>query len=75
MAEQQKKSKNSNSNNKQPSNDEKKNKQKQVYFTDSLSKLSKNDRKLISKILGIVDKNVDEETAKKIQEEIKKEFS
>lgn len=75
IAEQQKKSENSNSNNKQPSNDEKKNKQKQVYFTDSLSKLSKNDRKLVSKILGIVDKIVDEETAKKIQEEIKKEFS
>ena len=70
----QKKNKNNDSKNKQTSNDEKKNKQKQVYFTDSLSKLNKNERKLVSKILGIVDRIVDEETTKKIQEEVKKEF-
>ena len=53
---------------------EEKKKPKQVYFTDSLSKLNKSDRKLVSKILSIVNKHVSEEVAKQIQENIKKEF-
>lgn len=47
---------------------------KSKYFTDSLSKLDKNKRKLIAQVMVIVSKHTDEATLNKIKAEIEKEF-
>lgn len=47
---------------------------KPKLFTDSLSKLTKSDRKLILRVLGIVGKHVSEEEMQKIKSDIEKEY-
>ena len=47
---------------------------KSKYFTDSLSKLDKNKRKLIAQVMAIVSKHTDESTLNQIKAEIEKEF-
>ena len=47
---------------------------KSKYFTDSLSKLDKNKRKLIAQVMVIVSKHTDEATLNKIKADIEKEF-
>lgn len=44
------------------------------YFTDNLSKLGRNDRKLVQQIMGLVNKVAPEEIAAKIQEAIEREY-
>ena len=47
---------------------------KKTYITDSLSKLSRNERKLVSKILSIITDNAPKEIATQIIEKIKEEL-
>lgn len=48
--------------------------EKPKYFTDSLSRLDKNKRKLVAQIMGIVTKIAPEDIANEIQAAIVKEF-
>ncbi|MFI3228343.1 MAG: ATP-binding protein, partial [Clostridia bacterium] len=47
---------------------------KSGYAVDVLSKLNKNERKLVSKIWSIITNNADKDTAEKLIEKIKEEF-
>ena len=47
---------------------------KTKYFTDNLSKLDRNKRKLVQQIMAIVRRIVSKEVADQIQEAIEKEF-
>lgn len=53
---------------------ENKDDKKSKYFTDNLSKLDKNKRKLVRQIMGIVNQNAPKDIAEKIQAAIEKEF-
>ena len=52
----------------------KKDNKKTRYFTENLSKLDKNKRKLVGQIMGIVSQIAPENITKEIQEAIEKEF-
>ena len=47
---------------------------KSKYFTDNLSKLDKNKRRLVGQIMGIINENAPKDIADKIQAAIEKEF-
>ena len=48
--------------------------EKPKYFTDSLSRLDKNKRKLVAQVIGIVSKHTDEATLNAIKADLEKEF-
>lgn len=53
---------------------EKQDNKKQSYMTSNMSKLTRNERKLVSKILAIITNNAPEDVAKNIIEKIKEEM-